>query len=108
MLGVRAAGAVIALSALPATGAHAADETPWRCWYNAPEHITCARPPELAGSRYLHIPLHTVPFDLRHVEALARAIVCGSTAVDCGMQFTARAPIDELDRMMDPLLASLD
>jgi hypothetical protein len=108
MLGFRAAGILFGLSALLPAAVHAEDEAPWRCWYNAPEHITCARPPQLAGQRYLHIPLHTVPFDLRHVEMLARAIVCGGFATGCAMQFTASAPIEELDRMMDPLFAALD
>lgn len=106
MLGTRAAGILLGLSALSPAAVHAEDETHWRCWYNAPEHITCARPPQLAGQRYLHIPLHTVPFDMRHVETLARAVICG--AIPCGMQFTAHVPIEELDRMMDPLFAAAD
>lgn len=108
MLVMRTAGILLGLSALLPAAVHAEEETPWRCWYNAPEHITCARPPQLAGQRYLHIPLHTIPFDMRHVETLARVVICGGHAAVCGMQFTARAPIDELDRMMDPLFAALD
>lgn len=108
MVGMRGAGILVGLAALLPAAVHAEDEAPWRCWYNAPEHITCARPPHLAGQRYLHIPLYTFAFDLRHVEALARAAVCGGRAAACGMQFTARAPIEELDRMMDPLFAARD
>lgn len=108
MRGPRVTRMLLGLAALLPAAAQAGDGTPWRCWYNAPAHITCARPPQLPGQRYLHIPLHTIPFDLRHVETLARAVICGANAAGCGMQFTARMPIEELDRQADPLVAARD
>jgi len=90
------------------------EEPAWRCWYNPPEHITCvidplsAIRPRALRHRFLHIPLHTHPFDMSGVQTLARAVVCGSRP-ECAMHFSAEVPaLLELDRLMDPLLAAVD
>lgn len=105
MLSIRAAWV---LWALWTAGAGAAEpESSWRCWYNEPVHVTCARPAHLSGPRYLHIPLHNVPLDMARVERLARAVTCHGGR-PCDLQFSVRPPVLELDRMMDPLWASVD
>ena len=79
----------------------------WRCWYNAPEHVSCIQPPG-SRQRFLHIPLHNIPFEMEGVKTLARAVVCGRRP-DCAVQFSAELPsAEELDRAMDPLFATLD
>lgn len=92
--------------------AHAEQRADFRCWYNAPEHVTCVPKSEQAQvqvrHRFLHIPLHTVPVGTDGMKMLAQAVVCGRMP-GCRMDFTRELPTAmELDEMMDPLLAQLD
>lgn len=103
----------------------------WRCWWDQAVHVSCtiehlaavraveapapglpdfvatlrARPQALR-QRFVHIPLHTHPFQMENVSGLAQAVMCGGLK-DCRVHFSANLPqAAELDRLTDPLLAS--
>lgn len=90
----------------------------WRCWYDQQVHITClvdtipeagnqpvlALPPNLPAivrqlrtdpaafrHRFVHIPLHSPPFDRVSVALLARASMCGSRP-DCVVDYSPTPP----------------
>jgi hypothetical protein len=104
--------AAVALAGGTARAEGTEQQHDWRCWYNAPEHVSCA--PKSARARvvsphsFLHIPLHTIPFDMSGVRTLAQSIVCGSRP-ECRMVFTQGMPTgEELDLLMDPIWAMAD
>ena len=67
-----------------------------------------ARARVVSPQRFLHIPLHTIPFDMEGVRTLAQSVVCGRRP-DCRMAFTQALPTgEELDLLMDPLLAQAE
>ncbi|MBC5766460.1 hypothetical protein [Ramlibacter albus] len=104
--------ALVAGVFLTAGSAAWAEAHEWRCWYNAPEHVSCMpKSPAARASwpnRFMHIPLHTIPFDANGLSVLAQAVVCGRRG-DCAVQFSREMPVAaEHDDLTDPLLAASD
>lgn len=108
------------------------DGVVWRCWWDRASHVSCtveqvgevrnvetalAALPGLAGMvrarpqafshRLVHIPLHTPhPLHTESMATLAQAVMCGGRK-DCRVRFSRELPdAAELDRLVDPLLAS--
>ena len=104
---IRTAGSLLLVLA-GAAGAQesrgpAAGDTAWRCWYNAPDHVSCLTP--TLRHRFMHIPLHTIPTEMAGVRRLAHAVMCGKNSA-CRIDFTETPlSIAELEAAMDPLLA---
>lgn len=115
--------------------AAAADTLHWRCWHDQQVHITCivdnvpdhdgpaaelSQPsnlppiittlrqnPGVLRNRLLHIPLHTVPYDMEFTALLAKATVCGTRA-GCSVNFTATpAPAEEIVALLNKNLPNL-
>ena len=80
------------------------EHTTWRCWFNAPQHVSCITPK--ARKPFVHIPLLTVPVDLDGPRQLARAVMCGSR-VDCAVNFSGTPPAPhEIADAFDQLLVA--
>ena len=115
--------------------AAAADTLHWRCWHDQEVHITCIvdsvpdhdgpaaelglpsnlppiittlrQNPGALRNRVLHIPLHTVPYDMEFTALLAKATVCG-TRPECTVNFTAApAPAEEIVALLNKNLPFL-
>lgn len=115
--------------------AAAADTLHWRCWHDQQVHITCIvddvpdddglaaklslpsnlppiittlrQNPGALRNRVLHIPLHTVPYDMEFTALLAKATVCGTRA-GCTVNFTATAaPAGEIVALLNKNLPNL-
>lgn len=114
--------------------AASADRLAWRCWYDGAVHVSCfvesvpaasATPalvtpglpqivhalrtqPAAFRGRLLHIPLHSLPYNMDGVAVLAQAIVCGQRTA-CSVRFTPTLPEAELAAFLatwdDPILA---
>lgn len=101
-----------------AEGAFPSEMLVWRCWYDQQIHITCLidslpssgggmaidpssrlpaavqklrTHPEEFVHQFVHIPLHTQPYDPGLTVALAQAVVCGPRP-DCRVNFSLGLP----------------
>ncbi len=81
----------------------------WSCWYNPPVHVTCTGGGARPGSKpFLHIPLLGVPSEMEGVERLARIVACHGQD-SCEVRFgEPHTFVVELDRQLDPVLATVD